>query len=183
MHIYGKKLKKISLFGTKRPITLKLGTQYRLIDYYSGDRTYGYRKCTWCAHGVHTICEWLRVNECTCGVHHVHRDVTLSSVSTVPNLFKWWYCMTLTYFTAKPYLFPYVFVWEKGKKIFDIFVHNIKVEGCRQSNEYMKHYEYQRSRSFIDLHPRSLRFNFFKLLFSRNPLADWSQISCGASMG
>ena len=44
-------------------------------------------------------------------------------------------------------------------------------------------YEYQRSRSFIDLGPRSLRFNIFKLLFLRNLDADWSQISCGASVG
>ena len=29
----------------------------------------------------------------------------------------------------------------------------------------MKFYEYQRSRSFIDLGPRSLRFNIFKRLF------------------
>ena len=29
----------------------------------------------------------------------------------------------------------------------------------------MNHYEYQRSRSFIDLYRRSLRFNIFKLLF------------------
>ena len=29
----------------------------------------------------------------------------------------------------------------------------------------MNLYEYQRSRSFIDLGPRSLRFNIFKLLF------------------
>ena len=47
----------------------------------------------------------------------------------------------------------------------------------------MNLYEYQRSRSFIDLSPRSLRFNILKLLFLRNRQADWSQISCGASMG
>ena len=40
-----------------------------------------------------------------------------------------------------------------------IVVHDIKV--CRFSllNEYMNHYEYQKSRSFIDLHRRSVRFN------------------------
>ena len=47
----------------------------------------------------------------------------------------------------------------------------------------MNPYKYQRSRSLIDLGPRSLRFFIFKLLFLRNCLADWSQISCGASMG
>ena len=47
----------------------------------------------------------------------------------------------------------------------------------------MNLYEYQRSRSFIDIGSRSLRFNIFKLLFLRNRLADWIQISCGSSMG
>ena len=32
----------------------------------------------------------------------------------------------------------------------------------------MNLYEYQRSRSFIDLGPRSLRFNIFLLIFLRN---------------
>ena len=32
----------------------------------------------------------------------------------------------------------------------------------------MKLYEYQRSRPFIDLYPRSLRFNILKLLFLKN---------------
>ena len=79
-----------SLFGTKRPITLKLAMQYWLIDYcqiYSNDDT----------------------------------------------------GMTLTYFTAKSYLFPYTFVWEKDKN--NMFVYDIKVGRCSQSNEYMKHYE------------------------------------------
>ena len=34
MRIYFKNLNKISLFGTKKPITLKLAMQYQLIDYY-----------------------------------------------------------------------------------------------------------------------------------------------------
>ena len=33
------------------------------------------------------------------------------------------------------------------------------------TNEFMNLYEYQRSRSFIDLGPRSLRFNIFNFLF------------------
>ena len=37
----------------------------------------------------------------------------------------------------------------------------------------MNLYEYQRSRSFIDLGPRSLRFNIFKHIFLRNKKADW----------
>ena len=46
--------------------------------------------------------------------------------------------MTLTYFTAKSYLFPYAFIRGTEKQIF----YDIKVGRCSQSNEYMKHYEY-----------------------------------------
>ena len=62
MRIYGKNLNKISLFGTKRLITLKLPMQYWLIDYYQ-----------------------IYSNDDT--------------------------SMTLTYFTANSYLFPYALVW------------------------------------------------------------------------
>ena len=111
MRIYGKK----SPCLTKRPITLKLGLQYRLIDYYQ-----------------------IYSNDDT--------------------------GMALTYFTAKSYLFPYDFVWEKDKN--NIFVFNIKVGRCNPSNTYMKHYEYQRSGSFIDIiqgHSGSTFSNFFSL--------------------
>ena len=94
--------------------------------------------------------------------------------------------LTLTYFTARSNLVPYVFVWEKGKTMDfseTIVVYDVKVDKCSQRNDYMNLYEYQRSRSFIDLGPRSLRFNIFKFLFLRNCLADWSQILCGASIG
>ena len=47
---------------------------------------------------------------------------------------------------------------------------DIKVGRCSQLNEYMKIFEYQRSRSFTDLRRRSLRFNSFKLLFLVKPL-------------
>ena len=46
----------------------------------------------------------------------------------------------------------------------------IKVGRCSQLNEYMNLYEYQRSRSFIDLRRRSLIFNisnFFSLETAR----------------
>ena len=65
-------------------------------------------------------------------------------------------------------LIQYVFVWEKGKTMYfseNIVVCDIKVGKCSQLNEYMILYEYQRSRSFIDIHPRSLRFNIFKTSF------------------
>ena len=78
---------------------------------------------------------------------------------------------TLTYFMARSNLIPYAFVWEKGK-IMDfsetIVVYDIRVGRFSLLNEYMNHYEYQRSRSFIELHPRSLRFNIFNLVLLRN---------------
>ena len=76
--------------------------------------------------------------------------------------------LTLTYFMARSNLVPYAFVWENGKKwIFQKLnlVYDIKVGRCSQLIEYMNLYEYQRSRSFIDLGSGSLRFNIFKLLF------------------
>ena len=48
-----------------------------------------------------------------------------------------------------------------------IVVYDIKVGRCSQLNEYMKLYEYQRSRSFIDLGPNhsdSIFLNFFSSL-------------------
>ena len=79
--------------------------------------------------------------------------------------------VTLTYFTTRSNLIPYAFVLEKGE-IMDfsetIVVYNIKVGRFSLINEYMNHYEYQRSKSFIELRPRSLRFNIFNLLLLRN---------------
>ena len=72
--------------------------------------------------------------------------------------------LTLTYFTARSNLVSYAFVLEKGKPMDfseTIVVCDVKVGRCSQLNEYMNLYEYQRSRSFIDLCPRSLRFNIF----------------------
>ena len=71
--------------------------------------------------------------------------------------------VSLTYFTARSNLVPYAFVWEKGKTINfseTIVVYDIKVGRCSQLNVYMNLYEYQWSRSFTDLHRRSLRFTF-----------------------
>ena len=41
-----------------------------------------------------------------------------------------------------------------------IVVYDVKVGRCILLNQYMNLNEYQRSRSFSDLHPRSLRFTF-----------------------
>ena len=78
--------------------------------------------------------------------------------------------LTLTYFTARSDLVPYAFVLEKGKTMAfseTIVVNDIKVRRCSQLNEYMNLYEYQWSRSFVDVRRRSLRFNIFKLLSLR----------------
>ena len=75
--------------------------------------------------------------------------------------------LTLTYFTARSNLVPFAFVWEKGKTMEfseTIVGYDIKVGRCSQLHEYMKLYEYQRSRSFIDLSPNhsdSIFLNFF----------------------
>ena len=79
--------------------------------------------------------------------------------------------LTLTYFTARSNLVLYAFGCEKGN-IMDfsetIVVYDIKVGRFIQLNEYMDVYENQRSRSFIDLRPRSLRSNIFKFLLLTN---------------
>ena len=81
--------------------------------------------------------------------------------------------LTFTYFTAMSNLIHYAFVSEKGKTMDfseTIVVCDIKVGRYSQLNEYMNLDEYQRSRSFIDLCPRSLRstfLNFFSLETAR----------------
>ena len=75
--------------------------------------------------------------------------------------------LTLTYVTARSNLIPYAFVWEKGKIMAfseTIVDYDIKVSRFSLLNQYMNHYEYQRSRSFIELRTRSLRFNIFNLV-------------------
>ena len=115
MPIYDKNLTTIFFFRTKRPMTLKVCMQHRILKYFQ-------------------VCS-----------------------NDDPEL-------TLTYFTARSNLIPYAFVWEKGK-IMDfsetIVVYDIKVG---RFNLYMNHYEYQRSRSFIELRPRSLKFSIFYLV-------------------
>ena len=75
--------------------------------------------------------------------------------------------LILTYFTARSNLVTCAFVWEKVKTMDfseTIVVYDIKVGRCSQLNEYMKLYEYQKSRSLIDLGPDlsdSVFFNFF----------------------
>ena len=40
-----------------------------------------------------------------------------------------------------------------------VVAYDVRVGRCSQLNDYMNLYEYQRSRSFIDLSPKSLRLN------------------------
>ena len=71
-------------------------------------------------------------------------------------------------------LVPYAFVLEKGKRMDfseTIVVCDVKAGRCSELNDNMNLYEYQRSRSFIDLGPKSHRFNIFRFLFLRNCLA------------
>ena len=77
--------------------------------------------------------------------------------------------LTLTYFTARSNLVPYAFEWEKVKTMDfseTIVVYDIKVGRCSQLNEYMKLYDYQRSRSFIDLGLNLSDSIFLKFFFS-----------------
>ena len=79
--------------------------------------------------------------------------------------------LTLTYFRARSNLVPYAFIREKGKPMDVseiIVVYDVDVSRCSYLNEYMNLYEYHRARSFIDLGPKSLRFNIFNLLYLRN---------------
>ena len=89
------------------------------------------------------------------------------------GLFKWWPWVDFDLFTARSNLVPYAFVWEKVKTVDfseTIIVYDIKVGSCSQLNEYMKLYEYQRSRSFIDFGPDlsdSIFLNFFFSITTR----------------
>ena len=58
-----------------------------------------------------------------------------SGTQVLPSLFKWWYRLTLTYFTVRSNLVPYAFVWEKGKTMdFSEIILYIKVGRCSQLN-------------------------------------------------
>ena len=92
---------------------------------------------------------------------------------------------------------PYVFVWEKVKTMDfseTIVVYDVKVGRCSQLNEYMKLYEYQRSRSLIDLGPNLsdlIFLNFFSSIttwpleakFHVAPPWDWGMKSCSTGRG
>ena len=111
--------KTLKIFAwTERPMTLKLGMQHRVLEYYQ-------------------VCS-----------------------SDAPGL-------TLTFFTQRQIWSPMFLYGEKIKTMdfsATIVVYDIKVGRCSKLGEYMKLYEYQRSRSFIDLGPNhsdSIFLNFF----------------------
>ena len=90
-----------------------------------------------------------------------------SSAQVLPSLFKWWSWVDLDLFYGKVKFGPLCICMEKRS-------HNRFFRNCCSlwyqswQMQLINLYEYQRSRSFIDLGPRSLRFNIFKLLFLRN---------------
>ena len=110
-----KVLSKIIFSGTKRPMTMKIGMQHWVLEYYK-----------------------IRSN-------------------VVPGM------------TCRGQILSFTLLYGKKVKQWIFFsetvvVYYIKVGRCSQLNEYMKLYEYQRSRSFIDLHPNyldSIFLNFF----------------------
>ena len=119
MLIYGKTLKNLLLWNQKL-MTLKVGTQHRIFEYY---------------------------NVCS---------------NDAPGL-------TLTYSTSRSNSVPYAIVWEKGKTLdFSeiIVVCDIRVERCSQLNEYMKLYDYQRSRSLTLV--QTSQNHVFNILFLSN---------------
>ena len=76
--------------------------------------------------------------------------------------------LTLTYLTAMSNLVSYAFVWEKVKTMDfseTIVVYNVKVGRCSELNEYLKLYEYQRSRLLLDFGANLSDSIFLKLLF------------------
>ena len=86
--------------------------------------------------------------------------------------------LTLTYFMARSNLVPYAFVWEKVKTMDfaeTVVVYDVKVVRCNNLNEYLKLYEYQRSRSLID----QIFLNFFSSIVRLKPNFMWSLLGMG----
>ena len=69
--------------------------------------------------------------------------------------------VTLTYSTARSNLVTQAFLWEKVKTVDfseTIAACDLKVGSCRQLFEFMKVREFSRSKSFLDLSPRSFTY-------------------------
>ena len=91
-----------------------------------------------------------------------------SGTRVLPGSCKWWLGWTWPILRPGQIWSP-MLLYGKKVKTMDfseiIVVYDIKVGRCSQLNEYMKLYEYQRSRSLIDLGP-NLSDSFFLNLFS-----------------
>ena len=92
------------------------------------------------------------------------------STRVLPSLFKWYHWVDNDLFYDKVKFGPLCFCMEKKIKqwIFPKLLRPIvaiKFGWCSQLNEYMKLYEYQRSRTFIDLGPNHSDFSTFNFLF------------------
>ena len=77
--------------------------------------------------------------------------------------------VTLTYFTARSYFGNLGFLWEKVKTADfseTIAASDLKVGRIRHLIEFMKIYEYLRSRSFLDPGPRSCTYKKSNQIFS-----------------
>ena len=75
--------------------------------------------------------------------------------------------LTLTYSAFLLFLVPYAFVWEKGKTMdFQTLLQSVISVLIDAVNQYIKLYEYQRSRSFIDLGPNLSDLIFLNLFSS-----------------
>ena len=102
----------------------------------------------------------------------------------LPNLSKWWPWVHLDTFYSNFNFGPFCLENHLYCRLLETDeFYEVKVGTCRQINEDMTICDYSRSRSFIDLCPRSLRFNIFKLFFSETAKPIGDQISYGASMG
>ena len=97
-----------------------------------------------------------------------------SFTQVLPSLFKWWPWVDVDLFNGKVKFGPLCFCMGKKGKIMDfsetIVVYHIKVGRFSQLNEYMNLYEYQGSRSSIDLHPGSLQIQHFQTSFAQKLL-------------
>ena len=77
--------------------------------------------------------------------------------------------LTWTYFTARSNLVTKAFLYEKVKTVDfseTIVASDLKIGSSRQQNECMMVYEYWRSRSFLDLGPRSCTYKNSNPIFS-----------------
>ena len=95
------------------------------------------------------------------------------ATQVLPSVLIWWPSVDLDLFYGKVKFGPLCFCMGQDKTMDfseTLAVYDIKVGRWSQQNEYMKLYEYQRSRSFKDLgssHSDSIFLNFFSSIIAR----------------